>query len=149
MKQLNLEEFGDHVLKLFPQLLKEISRHESNYLTKGKISYPQFWALDYLLHHDQCKMNKLTKFMMVSFSTASGMVDRMVKSGLVVRIRGEEDRRTVLLSITTKGKNILKEVYAQKRKAMMGLFSSLSSRERAEYIGILEKLVKKIPPTQD
>lgn len=149
MKQLNLEEFGDHVLRLFPQLLKEIARNESNYLTKGKISFPQFWALEYLEHHDQCKMNKLMKFMRVSFSTATGMVDRMVKNGLVVRVRGEEDRRTVLLSISTKGKTILKEVYAQKRKAMMGLFSHLSSKERAEYIGILEKLVKNITPLPD
>lgn len=148
-QQLSLEEFGDHVLKLFPQLLKEISRHESNYLTKGKITFPQFWALEYLKHHAQCKMNKLTQFMKVSFSTATGMVDRMVKDGLVVRTRGEEDRRTVLLSISDKGKGILKEVYAQKRKSMMRLFSRLSPKERAEYIGILEKLVKNLSSTQD
>jgi DNA-binding MarR family transcriptional regulator len=144
MKRLTLNKFGDRLIELFPILMKEISRHESNYVASGKITLPQVWALEYLSRCDECGMHELAEFMNIKLPSATGMVDRMIKQGLVTRDRGKMDRRTVLVQITNKGNKILKEMYVQKRKGMIELFSKLSLQERLEYMEILEKLVKNL-----
>lgn len=144
MKHLTLDEFGDHILDLFPKLMREITRYEDNYVTKGKITIPQLMALEFLSQENEFQMNELVKSTNVSFSTATGMVNRLSKQGLVSRRHGVKDRRAVIITVTSKGKRIVKEVYAQKRKGMMQLFKRLSPGRRSMYIGIIQQLVKKL-----
>ena len=148
MKSKSLEKFGDRLIKLLPRLMQEITRYEHNYVTEGKITVPQLLMLEHLSHLEQCKMNELAECMDTSFSTATGMVDRLLNQELVTRKRGEQDRRTVWVSITSKGERIVKEVYTQKRNGIIRLFSHLSDEERSTYIGILEKLVRDLPTVQ-
>lgn len=148
MRHLTLDEFGDHILKLFPEIMQEISRHENNYVTNGKITFPQLMALQILSQKNECQMSELAKSINVSFSTATGMINRLIKHGLVSRRHGIKDRRAVIVTVTNKGKKIVKEVYSQKRKGMIQLFKRLSAEERSVYIGIIEKLVHKLPSSK-
>ena len=144
MSPLTLEEFGDRLVGLLPRLTQEINRHENNYVTTGKITLPQFVVLECLSHQKICKMNMLAVTTGTSFSTATGMVDRLVNHGLARRVPGEEDRRTVLVSITDKGRKILEQVYSQKRSGIIRLFSRISVKERQEYLDILQKIVHNL-----
>ena len=144
MKHLTLDEFGDRILELFPKLMQEITRHENNYVTKGKITLPQLMVLQFLSQKNEYQMSELAESINVSFSTATGMITRLVKHGLVSRRHGVKDRRAIIDTITNKGKSIVKEVYAQKRKGMIELFKRLSPEERSTYIGIIKKLVQKL-----
>lgn len=144
MDPLTLNEFGDRMVELLPRLMQEITRHENNYVTTGKITLPQLLVLEYLSHHQGCHMNAVASATNTSFSTATGMVDRLVKHGLVKRVPGQDDRRTVCVSITAKGRRILNEVYEQKRSGIVRLFSRISADEREEYLEILEKLVHNL-----
>ena len=144
MSPLTLEEFGDRLVGLLPRLTQEINRHENNYVTTGKITLPQLLVLEYLSHQKISKMNMVAAATGTSFSTATGMVDRLVKHGLVKRVPGEDDRRTVLVSITDKGRKILKQVYSQKRSGIIRLFSRISVKERQEYLDILQKIVHNL-----
>ena len=89
-------------------------------------------------------MHELAGFMRLKLSSATGLVDRMVKHGLVKRCRCEVDRRVVRVSITAKGKKILPQIYKQKRKGIIKLFAALSSKERAQYLSLVEKLVQQL-----
>lgn len=144
MNSESLEEFGDRLVELLPRLMMEITRYEHNYVTAGKITIPQLLMLEHLSHLKESKMNELAVEINVSFSAATGMIDRLLEQKLVNRKRGEHDRRTVLVSITAKGKRIVDEVYAQKRDGIIELFSHLTSEERSQYIRILEKLVQNL-----
>jgi DNA-binding MarR family transcriptional regulator len=62
--------------------------------------------------------------------------------GFVVREHGREDRRTVFVGLSPKGKKVLQEVDQQRRRGVMQLFSRISAREREEYLRILEKIVE-------
>ena len=144
MKTLSLNDFGNRLVELFLRLMHEIVRYENNYVTAGKITVLQLLVLEHLSHCEKCKMNELAKSMETSFSTTTGMVDRLVKQDLAARHHGQVDRRTVLVSITTKGETILREVYSQKRKGILQLFGRLSSKERSAYLDIIEKLVENL-----
>lgn len=144
MSRLSLEAFADRVTELFPQLARGMARHENNYLTKGVITLPQVWALRYLAKQRNCSMKELADFMKMGLSSVTGMVDRLVKQGLADRRRTEKDRRLVFVDISVRGRKILKEMMAQRRDTTLNLFESLTAEERAAYLCILEKLVKKL-----
>jgi DNA-binding MarR family transcriptional regulator len=144
MTKVDLEIFGDRMIELFPRLARGLSRYENNYLTKGMLTFPQACALDYLLQQKKCQMRELAKFMRLGFSSTTGLVDRLVKQGLATRERAEKDRRAVYVTIAPKGQRIFRQIINQRRRAIINLFGTLTAKERAEYLNILEKLVGKL-----
>jgi MarR family transcriptional regulator, organic hydroperoxide resistance regulator len=142
MSLISLRRFGDRMIEIFPQLMREISRYENNYLTRGEITLPQICALDFLSRHHNADMKDLATHMKLSGPSATGLMDRLTKSGLAHRERSTDDRRVVLIAISTRGKRIVKEVYAQKRKGIVKLFSFFTAQERDDYMRSIEKLIK-------
>lgn len=137
-------KFGDRLVELLPQLMQEISRYENNHVTTGKITCQQFLVLDQLSRQREWTMHEFVRSTEMKFSSATGMIDRLVKHGLVRRRRGKEDRRTVLVMVTPKGQEIVEEVYSQKKQGIIQLFKRLNAQERQNYLDILQKLVNSL-----
>ena len=146
--EMGPREFGDRLVGLLPKLMQEISHYENNYITTGKITCQQFLILEQIASQDRWKMKELVASVHASFSSTTGIIDRLVKHGLVQRARGEEDRRTVFVAATPKGRTILEEVYRQKKEGIVHLFKRLSAKERADYLSIIEKLVQSLSSVQ-
>jgi len=142
MADLSLDEFGDRMIKLLPKLKIELCCYENNTLHRRDITTTQLMVLECLATCGHCKMQKLVDALKVKFSGVTAIVDRLVKTGFVSREHGKEDRRTVFVALTPKGKKVLHEVYGQRRKAFMQVFTRVSSKEREEYLKILEKIVE-------
>ena len=142
MSLLRLDEFGDRMIKLVPKLKIELSCYENNSLIHGDITNTQLLVLECLSACGPCKMNALVSALKVNFSAATTIIDRLVRTGFVIRQRGEEDRRTVFVDLSPKGKKILSEDHQRRRKAFMQVFSRVSAQEREDYLRILEKIVE-------
>lgn len=52
-------------------------------------------------------VSQLGQALSVHVSTASNLLDKLARAGLVERLRSEEDRRVVRLRLTDKGRNIV------------------------------------------
>jgi DNA-binding MarR family transcriptional regulator len=72
-------------------------------------------------------------------SDTSRIVERLRKSGLLERYSGEQDRRTVRILITNKGKDLLEEMKKEEKK-MDKIFQTLSEQEAEELNRLLDKL---------
>ena len=92
---MNIKEFAGRVIELFPQISKGLMQREHNYLTKGDISLPQFWVLNHLYHNEKSKMNCLARHLKISPPATTGMIDRLIAQGMVLRKDDEQDRRIV------------------------------------------------------
>lgn len=68
------------------------------------------------------------------------VVDNLEKRGLVERIHSSEDRRTVLVRLTRKGKKLFDEIFAQHAEYVGNLASVLTEREQGELGRLLKKL---------
>ncbi len=141
---LSVAKFARRLSETFPLLMREILRYENNYLTRGVITPPQFWALSQMAKQKTCQMHDLALCMNLKFSSATGLVDRLVKQRLVCRDRSKNDRRVVHVSITPKGRRIFDQICEQKRKGIAKLFSRLSASERARYLEIIQKLASNL-----
>ena len=133
--------FGKRMVELLPRMLRGFARRESNYLSLGKISIPQFNVLELLWREDDCPMNRLAKALGVTRPAATGLVDRLIHQGLAIRRGDPRDRRVVRVSVTPKGRKILSNIWDQKRRMIVSVFGGISPSDRAHYLATLEKVV--------
>ena len=146
MSHLSLKQFGNRVVVLMPTLMQEMWAYERNFFSRSDISFPQLWALNFLYQRESCTMRELSRALRARESTTTGLVDRMIRSGLIKRQRDKTDRRVVRAAITAKGRAAMQELQKQRRRAFMGMFKRLSAAERSRWLGIIEKLVREMSP---
>ena len=82
----------------------------SERLVRLGISMAQLHVMHLLEGHGELAMSRLADMLDVSFSAATGLVDRVEERGFVERIRVPEDRRIVLVRITAAGRQMLDDV---------------------------------------
>jgi len=71
-------------------------------------------------------------------NSMSMLVDRMVKAGIVRRIRDRRDRRTVHVSLTTKGENALKPATPMGWEFIQKILSPISDKDKHTLANLLE-----------
>lgn len=76
-------------------------------------------------------------------NTVSMIVDRMVKAGLVERVRDLPDRREVRLIVTSKGEKAFKPAHTAATKLSKDMLSVLSPEEVKTLIKLLETIRTK------
>lgn len=74
-------------------------------------------------------MRRLAEAMDVSDASATGIVDRMEKRGLVERRHDAEDRRVVLVYIADAGRRMFSDMAARRRELLANLLGQLNETE--------------------
>jgi len=79
----------------------------------------------------------IAKWLARSTNSVSMLVDRMVKAGLLRRIRDKVDRRVVKVYITSKGENALKPATVASWEVIQKILSPLSDEDRNTLLSLL------------
>jgi len=111
---------------------------EDQVFSKHKITTEQYVVLvttKYLGSH--VRPTDVARLLAHSPNSVSMIVDRMVKSGLLRRIRDRRDRRVVFLIITGKGEKILKPAVLAGWEFVEKVLSPLSSGDREDFLKLL------------
>lgn len=140
----SIEQFADRLGTLMRKMARNVMSAERNYLVRGVITLPQLWILQEIADAGKCPMLALTRNLGLKSSTLTGLMDRLVKLGLVKRFPSESDRRSVLAELTPKGLRILEHIRAERRQTIIDSFGPLSAQERAGYLAIIEKVADHI-----
>ncbi len=116
--------------------------HLSRDLSRHNVSVSAFNVL-MILHRtggEGCRLNELSKLLVVSRANVTGLVDSLESRGLVERVAEEGDRRVRVAQITGAGEDliasILPDYYAEVRRVCSGL----SKMDKRELSGLLAKL---------
>ena len=134
------DTFSRQIVETMPVMFREFVKREDNVLTRGKISFPQMVALDYVSKKSHVKMTELAGMLHIKTSSATVLVDRLIRQGMLGRSRDEKDRRLVWVRVTPKGKKVLSQIMEQKRKSIRRIFSVLTEEERSRYLSMLLKV---------
>jgi DNA-binding MarR family transcriptional regulator len=100
-------------------------------LVKLGVSMTHMHVLWMLQHHGDMPMSRMAELLDVSDSNATGIVDRMEEKGLVERVRVPDDRRVVLVRISTGGAQALEEIEAVKQDRLQAILSHLDGVQLA------------------
>jgi DNA-binding MarR family transcriptional regulator len=89
------------------------------------------------------KMSEISRLLLVSNGNITGIVERLVAEGTVVRVSVAGDRRATLVRLTEKGREEF-AVMAAEHAAWIGeLFAVLPEEEVAEMIGMFDRFPRK------
>jgi DNA-binding MarR family transcriptional regulator len=127
--------------ELFPILPKEWLNLD--------LSTPQLKVVLLLLVNGPCRMSLIASALGVSLATGTGVVDRLVERGIVVREGDPEDRRVVLCRLSSKGEKILVGLMQLARNHAEMMFRSLSPEKLMAVRAGLEALLEAGAATKD
>ncbi|MEO1194390.1 MAG: MarR family transcriptional regulator [Pseudomonadota bacterium] len=92
-------------------------------------------------------MRDLAEQLRIPASTATSLVDRLEKKGLVERSRNAADRRVIQLSLTAEGREALNAVTQEHLRLCQELLESFGPQEQTVLADLLERLAVKPPKT--
>ena len=104
---------------------------------------PEQASILYILHSLSGKTTRteIAKLTCREFQTVSGIVTRMVKSGLVKLQKNKDDKRGAYVTITKKGEQAYHD--SEKRESITRIFSFLSEEERHKLVSILNEVYER------
>lgn len=101
------------------------------------VTLPQYRALVELAARGPLRLAELADTLAVDRSSATRMADRLVRKGLVERERVPEDRRSIRLSLTPAGAELVAEVSRRRRSEIAAILTRLPSAHRSAVVGAL------------
>lgn len=108
-------------------------------LSELGITYPQYLVLMVLWEKDAVPVNDIARRLLLETNTVTPLLQRMERQGLVIRERGEQDRRQQFVSLTEKGKTMEEQAYALIPRGM-GERLSACPLKMEDYVGLAQQL---------
>lgn len=108
-------------------------------------------CLLWMTRHEEVIMRDIALFLNIPLSTATGVVNRLVKNGYVDRFRSDTDRRVVVIRLTEKGQHVVEDVKATVSHYLRLVTEILTTEEATQLLHIVQKVVTHLDrkPTDD
>jgi DNA-binding MarR family transcriptional regulator len=119
------------------------TREGANNARWKKMAPPEIAAMTYIGGRNEPMVSQLAAHLGVAMTTASALVDRLVRQGIVRRTRSEQDRRTVLLSLTPEGKAIYDVASAEKRMVCARMLNALAPADRPAFVRAMQTIADR------
>ncbi len=123
--QADVDRLADFVLFTQRSCILNLSTE----LNKGNVSFPQFFLLTYLSSEEYLTMSDIAKKMGHSTAAATGLVDRLEKLNYVERVHAAEDRRKIMVRITSKGVELVSKMRKEIATDLAGILAGMDEEE--------------------
>ncbi len=137
---IDIEGLGDwvftHIQKLFfPEAWIRLDQ---------SLSKTELLGLFFIDRQGEATMSKFADFLNAPLSTATGIVDRLVKNGHLSRERADTDRRIIVLRLTEAGRAVVKELKGTVLSYIGEIERGFSAEEKAEAMRLIVKALSLI-----
>nr|WP_087573048.1 MarR family winged helix-turn-helix transcriptional regulator [Sphingomonas sp. CDS-1] len=102
-------------------------------------------TLIYVRDHPGCGLSDVARYLNVAITTMSSATTRLVRKALIERRRPAGDRRSVALSATEKGGNVVDDHIAAYRETSRWMLRALDREEREQLIRLTGKIASSEP----
>lgn len=109
-----------------------------------KFSKSEIFTMLFLDKRKEITMTELVEYINSPMSTATGIVDRLVKNGYIKRDRGKTDRRIVILRLTEEGSRFVKNLKDIISRYLNIALESLTDEEKQFMAGAILKVVNNL-----
>ncbi len=142
-KKVDKLSFSETFPKIFSALLVRMEEVDDWCVRVTQdITKQDLLLIDHIGESEYLIMRDIAEYLNTPHSTATGIIDKLVKKEYLERFYSEEDRRTVLVGLTDKAKE-LKSMFCSKRKEMSETIATiLTEKEQEQLLGIFEKIDK-------
>jgi DNA-binding MarR family transcriptional regulator len=139
LNPLNLEEV-DSLASIIMIMQRRFLASLMGELSRGKVSFPQFFLLGHLCSQGPSGMSCIATLMDHSMPAATGLVQRLEKLGYVKRTTDKADRRKVLVHATPKGGRLVDGIRQEMAANLGKVMDRLEPREQRSWLDIYRKI---------
>jgi len=109
-----------------------------------KLSIGQLKSLFFISNRGQTNLGSLAAALKVTPTNTTGIVERLVKRGLISRTENPEDRRFLVLKTTTRGEQLVSELRQRRSERMREILGRLNDSDITRLKTALKSLVVAI-----
>jgi DNA-binding MarR family transcriptional regulator len=103
-----------------------------------EVTLPQYRALVVVSTRGPQRAADLAGLLDVTPSTASRMIERLVRKHLVRRVRAKDDRRTIRVHLTAAGQAVVSEVTSRRRADIQRILEHIPTKGRGALTAALQ-----------
>jgi len=150
------QELVEHALQLGDNLFRGLLPAMPRELLLLDLTMPQLKVVLLLFLGGSSRMSIVASSLGVSLATATGIVDRLVERGIVLREAQPGDRRVVLCHLSEKGERLIGEMWQSARQRAKELLEAIDASKLMLITETLEALLQTemvtkedLPPAAD
>lgn len=136
-QSLSLEQ---QVIAAFRRITRAIDLHSRRLLKQSGLTSPQLTALQAVERFQPITVGVLAQKIHLGQATVTGILRRLEERDFIVRNRGDEDRRSVLVTLTGAGREILQKSPSPLQEQLHGELSKLQEWEQAQILATLQRI---------
>jgi len=128
------------IMKLLPELGKAITRSMPMHVRHEGVSLAQVKALVHLFEYGPQTMGDLAEGLKITTPSATGLINPLAERGFVVRVRDQEDRRVVRVSLSKHAEEIARSIIDQRKTEVAAAVDGMSLGAQEGFLEGLERL---------
>jgi len=109
----------------------------------SQLTVSQFGILATIYQKGPMNQKELAQHIQKTTGNLTTVIDNLEKKGLVLRKRGENDRRCNKIILTSEGRSFIKKLFPSYKKQAERVMGRLSKADQEKLMKICEKLVGK------
>ena len=143
------EEIIEGILKLADKLFRVLLPTVPKELLQIDVTMSQMKIMFILFVNGQIRMSDMAAGLQVTLATATGLVDRLVEKGLVVRESQPDDRRVVLCRLSESGHGMVSGIWESARKNTRNILRMLDTARLRMLTEVLEVMLRTASRTSE
>lgn len=120
--------------------VNKINRKTSFLCKQNGLTLSQFAVLEALYHKGDMSVGSVKDSILSTDGTIPVVAGNLVKNGFITKRKDSNDKRSNILSLTEKGRNIIKKVYPMNEKLIVEQLEILEDYEKEELLRLLKKI---------
>jgi len=132
-----------HVWLVMLKAMRALTRYAAAGIEGTGLGDSDFRVLEVLLHKGPLPVNTIGPIVNLTPGSISIGVDRLFAKGLVSRVESTEDRRVRIVTLTSRGRNLIVTAFRKHAGQMRRVFSELSPEELRDLEVALKKVGKR------
>lgn len=137
--EAQLDAVAEELMETITQVFHRF-RDQRRWRGAEELSFPQIMLLLQLDREGPMSVGEMARNLCVTQGVITRMVDRLIQKGFIERVRKREDRRVVILSLTSLGKRKTARIRKVIVDEMKDVLRTISSREREDLQALLQRI---------
>lgn len=139
---MHTSELDVKIVTELRRITRAIDWNSNKLLQEHGVTTPQLITLRELAQVAECRVGELATRVKLSQATMTGILDRLVQHGFIHRCRKEQDRRSVFVSITQAGINLVETAPSLLQDRFRNELGQLDAAQQAEILGVLQRIAR-------
>ncbi|WP_379970512.1 MarR family transcriptional regulator [Ectobacillus sp. sgz5001026] len=144
MSHSGMSESDKRLWQLYMQVIHAAGVGDVDAWVQLDVSMTQMKVLMLLNAHGQMSVSSLAEHMKASLSNMTGIIDRLEGLGFAQRVHGTNDRRSVLVSLTSKASTLFQNLTQSGHEKLQRAMSYMNEEERSKVEEGLEILTRSL-----